>query len=80
MPPYRQAHHVLQLMLPIGNRHNHVNVRNQTVAVGASVQTEPPLRHVKDEIEFESELGIDVGYMISLFSRTHNCFSSPLGC
>ena len=69
MLPYRQAHDVLQLMLPIGNRHNHVTVRNHTVAVGASVQTEPPLRHAKDEIEVEAELGIDVGYIRQVKGR-----------
>ena len=69
MLPYRQAHDVLQLMLPIGNRQNHVTLRNHTVAVGSAVQTDAPLTQTQDGIEAEAELGIDVGYIRQVKGR-----------
>lgn len=64
MLPYRQAHAVMQLLLPLGGRHNHVTLRNHTLAAGAAVQADAPLpvsSHLP--VEQEAELGIDVGYV-----------------
>ncbi|MGI9024631.1 MAG: ISKra4 family transposase [Burkholderiaceae bacterium] len=66
--PYRQAHAIMQLLLPMGGRHNHVTLRNHALAVGASVQADSPLQSTH-QVEREAELGIDVGYVRQVKGR-----------
>lgn len=62
MLPYRQACTVMQLLLPLGGRHNHVTLRNHTLATGAAVQADAPLPVTRHRpVEQEAGLGIDVG-------------------
>jgi hypothetical protein len=62
--PYRQASAVMDLLLPTGGRHNHVTVRNHTIAVSKSIehQTLSPNRS-RPTNQSVAELGIDVGYI-----------------
>ena len=69
MLPYRQAHAVMQLLLPLGGRHNHVTLRNHALTVGACVQADARLDSNHRVVEPEAELGIDVGYVRQVKGR-----------
>ncbi|MDR6859957.1 hypothetical protein J2W96_006297 [Variovorax guangxiensis] len=60
---YRQAEHVLNLLLPTSGRDSHVTIRNHTIAVGKSVQHAKPGRAWNRKRKPLAELGVDVGYV-----------------
>lgn len=69
MLPYRQACNVMGLLLPMSGRHNHVTVRNHTIAVSKTVETNA-LPRPAVRAKRTAELGIDVGYVRGLKGET----------
>ena len=52
----------MDLLLPMGGRHNHVTMRNHTIAVAKLIEIDSPPRKQKPD-ESVADLGIDVGYV-----------------
>ena len=63
MLPYRQACAVMELLLPMSGRHNHVTLRNHTLGMGAAVEKDGKPPRLKTPVAQESELGIDVAHV-----------------
>ena len=61
--PYRQARHVMDLLLPTSGRDSHVTIRNHTIAVGKSIQHAKPAHKWSEKTKPIADLGIDVGYV-----------------
>ena len=78
--PYRQARHVLDMLLPTSGRDSHVTIRNHTIAVGKCVQKAAPSRPWCTEEKPDAELGIHVGYVRLARSNHkghHGCGETP---
>jgi len=69
MLPYRQAHSVMQLLLPMDGRHNHVTIRNHMLRVGKQIESDDRLKLPFQDIQPRAELGIDVGHIRQIKGR-----------
>jgi hypothetical protein len=61
--PYRQACDLMNLLIPTSGHHNHVTLRNHTIAVAKTIEQHPPPPRRRPPTRPVAELGIDVGYI-----------------